>query len=79
MLKHPYERTKSKRDLIQNVLIVGKTNYLPICNVRLNPAQHVNGSLVNLEEDTIEDLPQTQELQDLAGLGMHGIDTAQYI
>jgi len=52
---------------------------LPICNIWLDPAQHVNGSLVNLEEDTIEDLPQPQKLQDLAGLGVHGIDTAPQI
>jgi hypothetical protein len=29
---------------------------IPISNIRLNPAQHVNGSLVDLQEHTIEDL-----------------------
>ena len=52
---------------------------LPICNIWLHSAQHVNGGLVNLEENTIEDLPQTQELQDLAGLRVHGIDTTHQI
>jgi len=52
---------------------------LPICNIWLHSAQHVNGGLVNLEENAIKDLPQTQELQDLAGLGVHGIDTTHQI
>jgi hypothetical protein len=37
--------------------------------------QHVDGGLVNLHEHPVEDLAQPQELQDLAGLGVHVVDT----
>eukprot|EP00052_Salpingoeca_macrocollata_P004429 m.41250 g.41250 ORF g.41250 m.41250 type:complete len:303 (-) comp14207_c0_seq2:1067-1975(-) len=45
-------------------------------NVRLGNAQHVDGGLVELDEDTVVDLQQAQQLQHLAHLGRHAVDTA---
>jgi len=45
-------------------------------DVRLNEAEHVDGGLVQLDEDTIVDLTQAEQLQDLAGLRGHTDDTA---
>lgn len=41
---------------------------LPICYIRLNKAEHLLGSLGNLDKYTIVDLEQPKELQDFAGL-----------
>jgi hypothetical protein len=39
-----------------NCITITQVNYIPICNIWLNPAEHVNGGLVDLKEHTIEDL-----------------------
>lgn len=44
-------------------------------NVGFDNAQHVDGSLVELDKDTVVDLVQAEELQDLAGLGAELVDT----
>jgi len=38
-------------------------------------SQHVDGGLVQLNEDTIVDLPQTEQLEDLLDLGRDLVDT----
>jgi hypothetical protein len=38
------------------------TDNIPISNIWLNPAQHVDGGLVNLQEDFIEDLQNKNNL-----------------
>eukprot|EP00307_Rebecca_sp_RCC1486_P012144 CAMPEP_0119417242 /NCGR_PEP_ID=MMETSP1335-20130426/15256_1 /TAXON_ID=259385 /ORGANISM="Chrysoculter rhomboideus, Strain RCC1486" /LENGTH=349 /DNA_ID=CAMNT_0007442409 /DNA_START=70 /DNA_END=1118 /DNA_ORIENTATION=- len=47
-----------------------------IGDVRLHLAQHVDRRLVRLEEDTIVDLAQPKQLQDLLGLRVHRVDAA---
>lgn len=42
---------------------------------RGNNSQHVDGGSIQPHEDTIEDLPQAQELQNLLWLGGHVTDT----
>lgn len=49
----------------------------PPGNVGLGDAQHVDGSLVELDEDTVKDLAQTQQLQNLSHFRAHAIDTAK--
>jgi len=46
-----------------------------ISNIRLNPAQHIHGSLVHLHEHPVEDLSQPQQLHDRPDLGVHVVDT----
>lgn len=45
-------------------------------DVGLSNAQHVDGGLVQLDEHTIVDLAQTEQLQHLADLGGNLVDTA---
>lgn len=46
-----------------------------ISNIRLNDAEHLSSSLGKLDKDTVIDLEQTQELEDLARLGGDLVDT----
>lgn len=46
-------------------------------DVGLNLPQHVDSRLVHAHEDTVVDLAQAEELHDLAGLGVHVVDTAK--
>lgn len=46
-------------------------------DVRLNESEHVPGGLCELNEHTIVDLSQTQELQYLSGLGVKSVDTSK--
>ena len=39
-------------------------------------SEHVLSGLVNLDEDSVVDLPQPEELEDLLDLGGHLVDTA---
>lgn len=48
---------------------------LPPGDVRLSNPEHVDGSLVQLDEHTIEDLAQTEQLQNFADLRADTIDT----
>ena len=48
---------------------------LPPSNVRLSNPQHVDGSLVQLDEHAVEDLAKTEELEDFADLGADSVDT----
>lgn len=45
------------------------------CNVRAHQLQHLQRCLVDAHERCIEDLAQAQQLQDLADLGGHAVDT----
>ena len=45
-------------------------------DVGLDNAEHLKNGLGQTDEDTIVELAQAQELQDLAGLGAHVVDTA---
>lgn len=47
-----------------------------IGDVRLDETEHVEGGLVELDEDTVVDLTETEKLEDLLGLGGHTVDTA---
>ena len=49
---------------------------LPPCDVGVGNAEHVQRSLVQLEEDAIVDLPQAEQLHHLAGTRVHAVDTA---
>lgn len=56
----------------------GKSNSAsPPSNVGLSNAQHVDGGLVEFDEDTVKDLAQTQQLQNLAHFGAHTVDTVE--
>jgi len=48
---------------------------LAISDIRFNEAEHLEGWLGGLDEDTVVDLQQTEELEDLAGFGGNLIDT----
>ncbi len=48
---------------------------LPISNVRLHTLQHIDCGLVKSDKDTIVDLPEAQQLEDLSGGGVNTIDT----
>ena len=48
---------------------------LPVGDVGLNQTKHLLGGLRDLDEDTVVDLKQTEELQDLAGLGSNLVNT----
>jgi len=46
-----------------------------VSHIRFNQTQHLDGSLVQTDEHTVVDLPQTEQLEDLPGLGVNTIDT----
>merc|ERR1719430_873485 len=58
-------------DQLANRLEVGCTPG----NVGLADSKHVDGGLVQLDEDTVVDLPQTEQLEDLLDLGRDLVDT----
>ena len=47
----------------------GITGWVAVGHVRLNNSDHVDGGAVKLDEDTVVELSQTEELHDLLGLG----------
>lgn len=49
--------------------------HLPPSDVGLNNFEHVQCGLVQLDEHTVVDLPQTEELKDLPWLRVESIDT----
>ena len=53
----------------------GVTGWVTIGDVRLDHADHVDGSTVKLDEDTVVELTETEELHDLLGLGWELVDT----
>lgn len=48
---------------------------LPPSNIRLGDPEHVNGGLIQLDKHPVEDLAQTQQLQNFANLWADTIDT----
>merc|ERR1719266_885370 len=58
-------------DEITNSLQVGG----PVGDVGLADPEHVLGGLVHLDEDSVVDLPQSEQLQDLLDLGRDLVDT----
>jgi hypothetical protein len=58
-------------DELANGLLVG----VAVGDKRLNNLQHLHGSLGKLDEDTVVDLEQTEQLQSLALLGIDLVDT----
>jgi len=46
-------------------------------DVRLNKLEHLRGGLGQTDKDTVVDLEETEELQDLTGLGCNVVDTTQ--
>ena len=53
------------------------TIYSPPGNVGLCQSEHVQRGLVELDEDTVVDLQQAEQLQHLAGLGVKTVDTVR--
>jgi hypothetical protein len=66
-------------DLSVSTLVDELTNGLKvrvsICDPWLDDLQHLKGGLGHANEDTIVDLEETKELEDLAGLGCDLVDT----
>lgn len=58
-----------------SLLLFKTITALPPGDVRLSNPEHVDGSLVQLDEHTIEDLAQTEQLQNFADLGADTVDT----
>ena len=48
---------------------------LSVGDVGLDKKEHLGGRLGDLDEHTVVDLEETEELQDLAGLGGNVVDT----
>lgn len=59
-------------DKLTDGLEVGVT----VGDVGVDDGEHLSGSLVQADKDTVVDLEKTQQLQDLAGLGSDLVDTA---
>ena len=53
----------------------GVTSGVTIGDVRLDHADHVDGSAVESNDDTVVELAETEELHDLLGLGWELVDT----
>jgi hypothetical protein len=51
------------------------TGGVSVGHVGLNHADHVDGSSVQLDEDTVMELTESKELHDLLGLGWELVDT----
>jgi len=47
----------------------------PPSDVWFGHSQHVNCGFVELDEDTVVDLPQTEKLEDFSGFRMKTVDT----
>lgn len=66
-------------DLSVSALVHEFTNALEvrltIGDPRLNNAKHLEGSLGEANEDTVVDLEETKELENLAGFGGNLVDT----
>jgi len=58
-------------DHVRHGLQVG----LAVSDVRLDVTEHGHGGVVDLQEDGVVDLAQTEELQDLLSLGGSSVDT----
>lgn len=54
-------------------------NGLPVGNVGLNETEHLLSRLGDLDEDTVVDLEEAEELEDFAGLGGNLVDTGGYV
>lgn len=50
-------------------------NRLPVCDVGLNKSEHLLGSAGGLDEHTIVDLEEAEELQDFSGFWCDLVDT----
>ena len=49
--------------------------FIPVGDVGLDQTEHLLGGLGNTNEDTVVDLQEAEELQNLAGLGCDLVDT----
>lgn len=58
-----------------NELLDGLEVGVAVRNPRLDNLDHLGGGLGDLDEHTVVDLEETQELEDLAGLGRDLVDT----
>lgn len=52
--------------------------FLPPGNVRLSDPEHVDGGLVQLDEHAVENLAQTEKLQNFADLWADTVDTRNH-
>lgn len=48
---------------------------VPVGDVGLHPSQHIDGGLVDSDEDSVVELPESQEAQDADHLGVELVDT----
>jgi len=53
----------------------GGVGWVAISNIRLNSAEHVDGGLVQSDEDSVVQLSKSEELHDLLALGVELVDT----
>ena len=53
----------------------GGDGRVAVSDVRLDSSEHVDGGLVELDEDAVVELSQSQELHDLSALGVQLVDT----
>jgi hypothetical protein len=56
---------------------VGPNDYSPVGDVWFDETKHLLGSLGNPDEDSVVDLQQSEELEDLSGLGGDLGDTVE--
>ncbi len=50
-------------------------SYAPVCDVWLDETEHLLSGPGDLDKYTVVDLEETEELEDLAGLGGNLVDT----
>lgn len=66
-------------DLSVSTLVDQLTNglevRLAVCDVRLDETEHLLSCLCDLDEDTVVDLEETEQLQNFTGFGCDLVDT----
>merc|ERR1712243_47688 len=72
-------RASSSLELAISALVDELTDGLEVgitpCDVRIGDTQHAQRRLVQLDESSVVDLTQTQQLKDLSDSGMESVDT----
>jgi len=61
---------------LEDELLDGLEGRVAVGNIRLNEAEHTDGGVVKLDEGTVVELAEAEELHDLLGLGGDANDTA---
>ena len=58
-----------------NEIFDGLVGRISVSNVRFHSPEHVDGGLVKLNEDSVVELSESQQLHDLLALGVQLVDT----